>query len=148
MFNLINKSLYYVGMDTYNKTNEKSPRIPIINFYILIKFNIQGKFCASLSVRISDSGQPVNCARKYCTKRNCPNINTYKQAQFKNYCTHHTLLHTHAIQHTKKILHQPIRCTRNYCTKQNCHIVHNYTHTRFTRHITHLHTTTFPHQSE
>ena len=61
--------LDYVYMITHKQINDKYPHVPIIHFNILVRFNIQRNFRASLSVRASNSGQPVNCARKYYTKK-------------------------------------------------------------------------------
>ena len=59
------------------------------------------KFCASLSVRVSDSRQPVKCVRKYCKNSLGHNLHSYTTA-----CStrHHTLLHTHMIQDTKTFI--------------------------------------------
>ena len=42
-----------------------------MHFYRLVKFHIQRCFSASLSVRVSNAGQPVTHARKYCTNKPC-----------------------------------------------------------------------------
>ena len=61
--------LYCVHVTTYNLINEKLPRVPIIHFYILLIFNIWIYFRASLSVRVSKSGQSIryaiNTVQKY-----------------------------------------------------------------------------------
>ena len=102
-------------------------------------------FCTIMSVRVSDSGKAVKCARKYCAKIPYRNLHNYTLAH--STC-HHALLHSHTIQHTKKNLRPPITCPRKYCTRQNHHNLKNYTHKIFTSHLTLLHMTNFPHQNE
>ena len=96
--------LYYIHMTTYNWINEKHLHVPIIHFYILVWFNIQQYFHTILSGRVYNSGQYVNCTRKYCTKTNCLNIHTSTQTCFTRHRTHHTHLHT-----------QKIKIGRNIC---------------------------------
>ena len=58
--------LYYVvHMTTYIIINCKRPHIIIVHFYRVVQLHIRGKFCASLSVRASDSGQPITHSRQY-----------------------------------------------------------------------------------
>ena len=94
----ISALLYYVHMTTCNKSDEKCPRVTIIHFYILVWFNIRRHFCTTLYVRVSDSGQPVNCAIKYHTEITCHKLHTYTLARFTY---HRTLLNNHMIQHTE-----------------------------------------------
>ena len=58
-------------------------------------------FCASLSVRVSDSRQPVNWARKYCKNSLCHNLHNYIPTWSTR---HHTLLHTNMIQDKKTFI--------------------------------------------
>ena len=104
-----------------------------------VRFHIRRNFCASLSVRVSDSGQNIKCARKYFTNTPCCDLHHYVQAR---YTFHHILLHNHIIIHTKTFLHQPVSCAIKYHTTQNFHILHFYTHTHFTHHFTPINTTT------
>ena len=80
--------LYYVHMTTYNQINEKLLRVPIVGFYILIWFNIQF-FCASLYVRVFDSGQAIKCAR-----------NLYKNNLSQTTQLHISTLHTPSYTYT------------------------------------------------
>ena len=50
--------LCYIHMSTYNQIYNKRLRIPIIHFHILVGFNIQRRFCASLSLRVSYAIRP------------------------------------------------------------------------------------------
>ena len=135
----------YIHMTTYNRISEKRPCVPIRKFYILIWFYIQRYFCTSLFVRVSDSGQPVNCTRKYFTKITCHNLHNYTLECFIG---HNTFIPTHMIQHTNTCLCHPINCIRKYCNRKNCHNLHNYTHSGFTHHHTLIQTTKIPHQTE
>ena len=110
-----------------------------------IKFNTQRNFRASLYIMVSDSGQHVNCARKYRTKRTYHNLQNYTPDRFT---CHHTLLHTHMIKHTKTFLHQPFTFARKYCKRKNCHNIHKYEHSRLPHHSKLIHMTTFMHQTE
>ena len=136
--------IFNINMTEYNKINEKQMWISIINFYIIVWFNIRRRFCASLSVRVSDSGRPVNYARKYFTKKL---VTTYT-------ITHQNASHSIInlcipIQFNIWRKHLPdVACTRKYPTIQICHNIHNYTHSYFTHHCTVLHTTKFLHQTE
>ena len=77
---------------------EKRLRVPNIHFYILVKVNIWRNVCSSLSVRVSNSGQPVNCSRKCFTNKPCDNLhNCIPELS----TLHHTILHTHTVKHTK-----------------------------------------------
>ena len=58
----------YVHMTTYNQINEKIMCVPIIDFYILLQFNIRRHFIISLSVMVYDSCQTIKPTIKYCTK--------------------------------------------------------------------------------
>ena len=88
--------LYYVHMSMYNWINEKLPCVTIIHFYILVQFNIRRHFCASLSVRVSNSVQLVKFSIKYFKNNLFDNLHNYIPSRFT---LHHTLLHTHMIQH-------------------------------------------------
>ena len=89
----INKKCPHIPSPLYVHTITYLPNcnnwIPVHIFisHRIVWFNIQWHFWSSLSVRASDSGQPVSCARKCCTERNFLNIHTYTQAQFKINCT-------------------------------------------------------------
>ena len=111
--------LYYVYIPMYTLINKKRPCVSIIHFYILVWLNIQGNFISSLSVRVSNSGQPFNSSSKYCIKTNNFNIYTYPKSRFTPHCTHHTLLYTRTVQHTKTFLCQPVSISSKYCTKRN-----------------------------
>ena len=123
----------------------KNNWIPICTYisHILIWFNMQGHFRASLSVSVFNSGQPANCARKCHIKLIRHNLHNYTQTCFTH---HNTLLHTCTIHHIKIFLWQPVICAGKYCTKQNFRHIHNFRHTRFTHHHTLIHTTTFLYQ--
>ena len=54
--------LYYVHRARYNKTHFKRLHVLFLHFYIIVWFHIKRRFCTSLSVRVSDSGQPVTYA--------------------------------------------------------------------------------------
>ena len=106
--------LDYVHMTKYNRIDEKCSDIPIVHFYILVLFKIRRHFCASPSVRVSDSGQTVNCDRNFCTTRTCRHLHNYTPAHFT---CHHAFLNTLRIQHTKTFSLQPITCSRKYCMR-------------------------------
>ena len=93
--------LNYIHMTPYNLINEKHLRVPIIHFYIIVWFNIQIYFRARLSIKVSDSFQPIKCAIKYCNKITCHNLHNYTPERF---ICHHTILHTYTIQITKKFV--------------------------------------------
>ena len=90
-----------VPMTTYNKINWKRRPILIIHFYKLVWFHKKRCFRASLSIRLSDSGQPIKCARKYCTNKPCHKLHHYIPAH--STC-HYTLLHNLTIIHAKRFL--------------------------------------------
>ena len=88
-----------VNMPTNNLIIGKHLQIPIIHFNILIRLHIQRHVCTSLTVSVSNSGQPVKCASKYHTKKPWNKIHCWIPAQ----STHnYILLHTPTIIHTKK----------------------------------------------
>ena len=60
--------LYYVHITTYNQIDCKRSHVLIINFYRLVRFHIQRRFCISLSFRVSNSGQPVIYAKNIVRK--------------------------------------------------------------------------------
>ena len=70
------------------------PTIPIIHFYILKLFNIQGHFYNSLYVKVSGSVQSVSSSRRYHINKPCHKLHHYIPA-----CStrKHTLIHTPAI---------------------------------------------------
>ena len=65
----------------------------------------------------------------------------------ERFTRHHTLLHTHMIQHTPAFFTPACHKHQKYCIVQTCYNIHNYAHTLFTRHLTLLHMTTFMHQT-
>ena len=92
--------LYYVPMTTYNWINFKCPRVTIIHFYKLIWYHIQRYFCARLSVRVSNSGQPVECARKHSKNKPCHKLH---QWILSGSTYHNIILHTPTILQTNKL---------------------------------------------
>ena len=72
----------------------------MMNFHRLVQFHIQGRFCVSLAVRVSNSGHPITYSRQLCVNKLGYKI---------YYCMsvlstrHHTLLHSTSILHTKTI---------------------------------------------
>ena len=90
--------LYYVHTTTYDQINFNWPRVLIMNFYRLVRFNERRCFCNSLSVRVYDSGQAVTHARKFCTNK--PGHKIYRCMSARS-TQHHTLLHNPTILHTK-----------------------------------------------
>ena len=129
----------------YAQINEKFLRVPIIHFFVLVRFNIWRHCFYILSVVVSESVHTANCTRKCRTNITCHNLHNYTPARFTQ---HHTLQNTHRIQILKKFTLQPVICSRKYCMKLNCYHLNNYTHIHFTCHCTLLHTTTFPRQYE
>ena len=89
--------LYYAFMDLYNLINDKLLHIHTIQFYILTWFNIKIHFSDRLSVRVSNSDQPVNCAIKFHTRLTCHNLYNYTPDLFTH---HHTIIYTHVAQQT------------------------------------------------
>ena len=96
--------LYCVHMITYNIINKKIPHLTIINFYILVLFNIRRHFC------VSDSKQPINCAVKYFTKITCHNFYILIQFNIQRHFSSNLSLVTYNIAQDK-----------------NCLNIHNYT---------------------
>ena len=90
--------LDYIHMTLNNQINGKFPHVPIIKLYILVWFQIQTRFCDSLSVRVADSGHTVNCDRKYFINKTYHKLNLWISERFTWY---YTLLHTPIIPHTK-----------------------------------------------
>ena len=126
--------LYYVHIFTKNRINGKLPCAPIIHFYIIVWFHIRRHFLAILSIRVSDSGYPVNCTRKHSTNNPCHKLHHFMPARSTR---HYTLLHSPMILHMKTLfLRHPVTCTRKYRLIQNYHIIHWCTHTCLTRHST------------
>ena len=116
--------LFYINMNTYIRINGKRPRVSIIHFYILLRLHTQRNFYASLSVRLSNSGYPVNCSRKGFTDNPCHNLHNYVSSR----STHHnTFLHTHIIQHTKPFVAPDCQMCQKVHTIQTCNILHYYT---------------------
>ena len=87
--------LYYIHMNAYNQLNYRRLLVPIIHFCILIWVHIWRHFCTSLSVRVFNSGHPVQWAIKYCMKNPCRDIHHYILALSTQ---HHKLINTHKIQ--------------------------------------------------
>ena len=127
--------LYYVHIHTYNWMNEKRPRIPIVNFYILLQFNVRRHFCAILSIRVSDSVQPVNCARKYRTKITYHNLHSYTPSCFTH---NHTLLYIHTIQHTMTFFVQACHLHPQNCVGYKYFIIYKTTPTHASHVILHF----------
>ena len=115
-----------------DRINYKFPRVIVMQFYRLLRFNIQKVFCNILSVMVYDSVQPVMYTRKFC--KNNPGHKIYGCIP-AGFTWHFILLHITTILRTKKFLRHPINRARKYCLRQNCHILHWYTHTCFIRHI-------------
>ena len=69
-----------------------------MHFYRLVQFHTRIRFCASLSVRLSDSGHHVTYFRKFC--RNKPSHKIYHCMSVRS-TRYHTLLHNTMIIHIK-----------------------------------------------
>ena len=89
--------LYYIHITTHNITNCNCP-------CVLVRFYTQSHFRAILSVRISDSGHPVTCVRKFCTKN--PSQKHYRWMSVHS-IGRHTLLNNPKILHTKTFFLPP-----------------------------------------
>ena len=85
--------LYYVHPTTYNGINWNFPRV-------LVQFHTRRLLCASLSIRVSDSGHPVTYSRQFCTNNTGHKIYCWMSARSTLY---HTILHYPTILHTKTI---------------------------------------------
>ena len=118
----------------YAQINEKFLRVPIIHFFVLVRFNIWRHCFYILSVVVSESVHTANCTRKCRTNITCHNLHNYTPALFTS---HHTLLYTHMIQHTKKFPCHLFSCTRNYCTRENI-TIYTTTHMHTSHIIIHL----------
>ena len=101
--------LYYIHMTKYKQINSKCPRVLVIHFYRLIWFHTQKRFRASLSVRVSDSVQPVTPARECFTNNTGHKIYQYVPARSTR---HYMRLHNSTIIHTK-IFFEPACHPRN-----------------------------------
>ena len=123
--------LYYVHMNMYIQINFKCQHVLIMHFYRLIWFHIQRRFRASLSIRLSGSGQPVIYARKYCT--NNPYHKLYRWISSRS-TLNYTHLHDPTILHTNTFFAPASHPRKKFHPRQNCHILYCYTHLRFTRH--------------
>ena len=104
--------IYYVHITTYNLFNYKRQYILIIQFYRLVQFHIRRNFYASPFFRVSDLGQPVTYARKFCTQNTGHTI----------YCCmtagSHSIIYFHIILqfYTRRIfLREPVTYGRKYC---------------------------------
>ena len=89
--------LDYVHTTTYNWINESLPCVPIVQFYILIWFNIRRNFCTRMSIRLTYSVHPVNCA-----------INSAWNKPVTTYTTKHQHA-SHTIKHFSIIIRFNIR---------------------------------------
>ena len=98
----VHELLFNVHSTTYYRINCNCP-------HVLVRFQTQGRFCASLSVRISDSGHPITYTSQFC--RNKPGHKIYRYMAVRS-TWHHTLLHRATIIHTKTFLRQPITPAR------------------------------------
>ena len=123
--------LYYVHMNAYNWINFKIPRVIIMHFYRLIRFHIRRRFCTRLSVRVSNSGQPVTYTRQFCTNKTGHKIYHCMPA---GYTWHYILLHNTTIIHTNKFIATACHPRKKILSDKNCNILHCYTHGNFTRH--------------
>ena len=129
--------LYYAHITKYNWTNFKCLRVLIMHICKLVRFHIQRNFCASLSVRVSNPGQPVTYTRKFCKNKPGHKIYLYMPSGSTR---HYILLYNPKIIHTKTFLHQPVSRGIKYRPRQNCHIIHWYTHACFAHHVPLLNT--------
>ena len=58
----------------FNQINCNFPRVLIMHFHRLVQFYTQRHFCASQSIKVSDSGHPVKYARTFCRNKLAQNI--------------------------------------------------------------------------
>ena len=121
-----------VTITTYIWINCRRLRVPIIQFFTTIRLHMKRHFSASLSMRLSYSGQTVKCALKYRTDKTYNKQHHCIPARYGQHCT---LLHTTKSLHTKTFLSQPVTYEIQYHPRQNYHIIHCYTHIGFTRHL-------------
>ena len=124
--------LYYVHMTMNNQINCKWLHVLIMHICRLVKFHIQRCFCAILSLRVSDSGQPKMYVRQYCT--NNPGHKLYR-CMASGYTRHYLLLYNPLILRTK-IFFVPA-----------CHLykIYRCISARSKRHHTLIHNTTILH---
>ena len=99
--------LYFFHMTTYNQINGKRQRVPVIHFYILVRFQIRIHFRTSLYIRVSGSVQTVKCAIKYHTINPCHKLHYYIPSF---YTFHNTLLYKPKIIYTKTFLYYTVIC--------------------------------------
>ena len=83
----------------YNRINYKFPRVIIMHFYRLIWFHIWRRFLVSLSIRVSDSDQPVTYARQFFTNNPGHKIYSFVSAGSTRHCI---LIHNPMVIHMKK----------------------------------------------
>ena len=86
-------------MAVYNWIIYKCPRILIMHFYRLVWFHIQRRFCASLYIRVSNSGEPVTYTRQFCTNKPGHKLHRYMPA---GSTIQYILLNNNTIIHWKK----------------------------------------------
>ena len=85
-------------MTAYNIINYKYPCVLIVHFYRLVQFHTQRGFCASIYVKLSNSGHPVMYSRQFCINK--PGQKIYLCMSTRS-TRHHMLLHNPTILHTK-----------------------------------------------
>ena len=117
----------------YTKSNQlQMPAHDRRKLYRIVWFRIWRRFHNSLSLRVSNSGQPVPYARHFCTKNtgykiyHClPEIST----------RHYILLHNPTTLHMKTFFAPACHQRKKISSDKNCHILHYYTHARFSHHF-------------
>ena len=113
--------LYYIHMTSYDQINFKFPHVLIIRFYRLVQFYTQGRFCASLSVRVSISGHPVTYVSQFCTNNTGQKYTAACQHAPHDIIRFYTILRFYIRRH---FLRHSITCERKYNLRQNCQSLH------------------------
>ena len=95
------------------------------------KIYIRRRFCARLSVRVSDSGHPMTYGRYF--------LQTSMVTKYTSACQNspHNIIHFYIILQfyiKRHFSRHPVACVRKYLLRQNCHSLHWYTHARLTCH--------------
>ena len=85
-----------------------------MRFKIFVWFHIRRRVNSSLSIRVSDSGHPLNCDIKCCTNKPYHKLHHFKPARS---IRHYTLLHTPKIIHMKTLFAPACRVHKKILSK-------------------------------
>ena len=114
--------IVYVHVTTNNLIIGKLLSVPIIHFNILVWFYIIRRVQTNLSVKVSNSGHPVKCARKYCRNK------YLSQTTLLNSSILHRPLYTpmysYGSTYEDTFCASPSPAQENTVLDKNCHILY------------------------